>query len=179
MRQVTVDACDKNNRAKQFNVVTTILDKSIAGGQIGDLFEFRWDGEVDIRSIKSTMQMDILRCKTPEMVHKEIWTHLLAYNLLRTVMAVAADENDIKPRKVSFKGAKQALTSFAPKIEAARPEDRATLIDAMITTIAYHRVGNRPGRWEPRARKRRPKPAVRLMQPRHIAKQSDNRSRWF
>lgn len=179
MRQVTVDARDKNNRAKQFNVVTTILDKSIAGGQIGDLFEFRWDGEVDIRSIKSTMQMDILRCKTPEMVHKEIWTHLLAYNLLRTVMAVAADENDIKPRKVSFKGAKQALTSFAPKIEAARPEDRATLIDAMITTIAYHRVGNRPGRWEPRARKRRPKPAVRLMQPRHIAKQSDNRSRWF
>jgi hypothetical protein len=78
-----------------------------------------------IRSIKSTMQMDILRCKTPDMVHKEIWTHLLAYNLLRTVMAVAASENDIEPRKVSFKGAKQALTAFAPKIEAARPKDRA------------------------------------------------------
>ena len=97
------------------------------------------------------MQMDILRCKTPEMVHKEIWTHLLAYNLLRTVMAVAANENDIDPRKISFKGAKQALTAFAPKIEAARPENRAPLIDAMLTTIAYHRVGDRPGRWEPRA----------------------------
>ena len=90
MRQVTVDARDKDNRAERFKVVTTILDASIDGGQIGDLYERRWDGEVDIRSIKSTMQMDVLRCKTPEMVHKEIWAHLLAYNLLRTVMAVAA-----------------------------------------------------------------------------------------
>ncbi len=72
MRQVTVDARDNNNRVKQFKVVTTILDQAMDGKQIGDLYERRWDGEVDIRSIKSTMQMDILRCKTPEMVHKEI-----------------------------------------------------------------------------------------------------------
>ena len=179
MRQVTVDACDKNNRVNQFKVITTIPAQSIAGQQIGDLFERRWDGEVDIRSIKSTMQMDVLRCKTPDMVHKEIWTHLLAYNLLRTVMAVAAHENDTEPRQVSFKGAKQAVTAFAPKIEAARPEDRAPLIDAMLTTIAYHRVGDRPGRWEPRARKRRPKPGARLTQPRPIAKLPHNRSKWF
>jgi len=178
-REVTVDARDKNNRPRQFKVVTTILAQSIDGKQIGDLYERRWEGEVDIRSIKSTMQMDILRCKTPDMVHKEIWTHLLAYNLLRTVMAVAAHENDIEPRKVSFKGAKQALTAFAPKIEAARPEHRAPLIDAMLTTIAYHRVGDRPGRWEPRARKRRPKPGARLTQPRPIAKLPHNRSKWF
>jgi hypothetical protein len=179
MRQVTVDARDKNNRVKQFKVVTTILDTSIDGKQIGDLFERRWEGEVDIRSIKSTMQMGILRCKTPDMVHKEIWIHLLAYNLLRTVMAVAANENDIEPRKVSFKGTKQTLTAFAPKIEAARPEDRLTLIDAMLTAIAYHRVGNRPDRWEPRAVKRRPKPASRLTQPRHVAKQPHNQSKWY
>jgi hypothetical protein len=179
MRQVTVDAHDKNNRVTQFKVVTTILDQSIDGKQIGDLFERRWQGEVDLRSIKTTMQMDILRCKTPDMVHKEIWTHLLAYNLLRTVMAVAAHENDIEPRQVSFKGAKQALTAFAPKIEAARAEHRAPLIDAMLMTIAYHRVGDRPGRWEPRARKRRPRKAARLMQPRHIAKLPNNRSKWF
>ncbi len=179
MRQVTVDARDKTNRVEQFKIVTTILARSIDGKQIGDLYERRWEGEVDIRSIKCTMQMDILRCKTPDMVHKEIWTHLLAYNLLRTVIAVAANENDIEPRNVSFKGAKQALTAFAPKIEAARPEDRGTLIDAMLTTIAYHRVGNRPGRWEPRARKRRPKPAARLTQPRHIAKLPHHRSKWF
>jgi hypothetical protein len=179
MREVTVDARDKNNRARQFKVVTTILALSIDGREIGGLYERRWDGEVDIRSIKATMQMDVLRCKTPDMVHKEIWTHLLAYNLLRTVMAVAADENNIEPRQVSFKGAKQTLTAFAPKIEAAQPEDRTPLIDAMLAAIAYHRVGDRPGRWEPRARKRRPRKAAPLTQPRHIAKLPRNRSRWF
>ena len=158
MRQVAVDARDKDNRAERFKVVTTILDASIDGGQIGDLYERRWEGEVDIRSIKSAMQMEFLRCKTPEMVHKEIWAHLLAYNLLRTVMAVAAGENGMEPRQVSFKGAKQAVTAFAPKIEAARPKDRRALIDAMLAVIAYHRVGDRPGRWEPRATKRRPRP---------------------
>src|SRR5262249_42197997 len=114
MRQVSVDARGRDNRAEQFKVITTILDASIDGGQIGGLYERRWDGEVDIRSVKSTMKMDILRCKTPEMVQKEIWAHLLAYNLLRTVMAVAANESDMEPRKISFKGAKQALTAFAP-----------------------------------------------------------------
>src|SRR3954469_21043410 len=85
-----------------------------------------------------------------------VWAHLLAYNLLRTVMAVAAAEVGIGPRQVSFKGAKQAVTAFAPKIESARPSDRPALIDALLAVVAYHRVGDRPGRWEPRARKRRP-----------------------
>ena len=179
MRRVSVDARDKDNRVEQFAVVTTLLDTSIDGGQIGGLYERRWEGEVDLRSIKSTMKMDVLRCKTPEMVRKEIWAHLLAYNLLRTVMAVAAAESDTEPRKISFKGAKQAVTAFAPKIEAARPEDRGRLIDALLKTVAYHRVGNRPGRWEPRARKRRPERAARLMQPRAVAKLPQNRSRYF
>jgi hypothetical protein len=95
------------------------------------------------------------------------------------VMALAASENGIEPREVSFKGAKQAVASFAPKLEAARPEDRPALIDAMLAVIAYHRVGHRPGRWEPRARKRRPKPGARLTQPRAEAKLPGNRSRWF
>ena len=178
MRQVAVDARGKNNRAEQFHVVTTILDASIDGGPVGELYERRWDGEVDIRSLKSAMQMDVLRCQTPEMVRKEIWAHLLAYNLLRTVMAVAAAENGIAPREVSFKGAKQAVTAFAPKIEAARPEGRAPLIDALLAVIAFHRVGGRPGRWEPRARKRRPKPGARLTQPRAMAKLPQNRAKW-
>jgi hypothetical protein len=179
MRQVSVDARGKDNRAEQFKVITTILDASIDGGQIGGLYERRWDGEVDIRSVKSTMKMDILRCKTPEMVQKEIWVYLLAYNLLRTIMAVAANENDVEPRKISFKGAKQALTAFAPKLEAARPEERASLVDAMLRAVGCHRVGNRPGRWEPRARKRRPKPSKRLNQPRHVAKLARNRLKWY
>jgi DDE family transposase len=179
VRQVSVDARDKNNRAEQFKVVTTILDSSIGGGQIGDLYERRWHGEVDIRSIKSTMKMGVLRCQTPEMVRKEVWAYLLAYNLLRTVMAVAARENDAEPREISFQGAKQALTAFAPKLEAARPRQRAGLVDAMLKAVAYHRVGNRPGRWEPRARKRRPKPSKRLNQPRRVAKLARNRTKWY
>ena len=178
MRQVSVDSRDTNNRAERFKVVTTLLDVSIDGGQFGELYERRWSGEVDIRSIKSTMKMDVLRCKTPEMLRKEIWAHVLAYNLLRTVMAVAASENGIEPREASFKGAKQVVTAFAPKLEAARPEDRARLIDAMLKAIEYHRVGDRPGRWEPRARKRRPKPGARLTQPRAVAKLGHNRSKW-
>ena len=138
-----------------------------------------WYREVDIRSMKSTMQMDVLRCKAPAMVEKEIWAHLLAYNLLRTVMAVAAAEEGIEPRRVSFKGAKQAVSAFAPKLEAARPEDRPALVDAPLRVIAYHRVGDRPGRWEPRARKRRPKPGARLNQTRAEAKLPENRSKWF
>jgi Transposase DDE domain len=179
MRQVSVDARDKDNRVEQFKVITTILDAAIDGGQIGNLYERRWDGEVDIRSIQATMQMDVLRCKTPEMVRKEIWAHLLAYNLLRTVMAVAAHESHIEPRALSFKGAKQVVTAFAPKLEAAQPEQRAGLMDALLKAVAYYRVGDRPGRWEPRARKRRPKPGKRLTQPRRIAKLAHNRPKWY
>jgi hypothetical protein len=179
MRQVAVDARGRNNRAEQFHVVTTLLDASITGGEFGGLYERRWDGEVDIRSIQVTMQMDILRCKTPEMVRKEIWAHLLAYNLLRTVMAVAANESHVEPRAISFKGAKQVVTAFAPKLEAAPPEQRAGLMDALLKAVASHRVGDRPGRWEPRARKRRPKPGKRLTQPRRIAKLAHNRAKWY
>ena len=125
------------------------------------------------------MQMDILRCKSPEMVAKEIWAHLLAYNLLRTVMAVAAVGVGIEPRRVSFKGAEQAVTAFAAKLEAARPGERPALIDALLMVVAYHRVGDRPGRWEPRARKRRRKPGAYLHEPRAVTKQAKDRSKWF
>src|SRR5882724_3891801 len=92
--------------------------------------QYGWQIELDLRSLKSAMQMRELRRKTPAMVEKEVWAHLLAYNLLRTVMAVAASENDVEPRAISFKGAKQTLMAFAPKLEAAQPQQRAGLVDA-------------------------------------------------
>src|SRR5262249_38217256 len=104
---------------------------------------------------------------------------VLAYNLLRTVMSVAASANGIEPRAASFKGPKQVVTAFAPNLKAARPEARGALIDAMLTAVAYHRVGNRPGRWEPRARKRRPEHGARLTQPRATSKLTHNRSKWY
>jgi hypothetical protein len=178
-RQVSVAARGTDNRAEQFKVITTILDGSIGGGQIGARYERRWSGEVDSRSIKSTMKRDILRCKTPEMVHKEIGAHLRASNRLRTVRAVAARHSAVEPRAISFKGAKQTLMALAPKVEAARPEQRVELVAALLKAVAYHRVGNRPGRWEPRARKRRPKPGQRLTQPRRVAKRARKRAKWY
>jgi hypothetical protein len=179
MRQVAVGARGRDNRAEQFHVVAALLDASISGGEFGGLYERRWDGEVDLRSIQVTLQMDILRCKTPEMVRKEIWAHLLAYNLLRTVMAVAANKSHVEPRAISFKGAKQVVRAFAPKREAAQPERRAGLMGALLKAVAYHRVGDRQGCWEPRARKRRPKPGKRRTQPRRSAKLAHNRAKWY
>ena len=119
------------------------------------------------------MQMDILRCKTPELVRKEIWTHILAYNLIRTIIAQAASKHDLKPRSISFKGAIQSLEAFQPLIALQAAHDaafRRTLYEQLLDAIATHRVADRPNRFEPRLRKRREKKYDRLMKPRHEAK---------
>lgn len=119
------------------------------------------------------MQMDDLRCKTPELVRKEVWTHVLAYNLIRTIMAQSAAKHDIQPRTISFKGTIQALEAFQPAIALRGDRDskfRQHLYDHLLTCIARHRVGNRPGRFEPRKRKRRFKLYDFLNKPRHEAK---------
>lgn len=124
----------------------------------------------DRKSIKTTMQMDVLRCKTPEMVRKEVWVHLLAYNLIRTVMAEAAERAKLRPREVSFKGALQTLTAYRSLVEQAPPGELPALYESMLQAIASHVVGNRPYRYEPRAIKRRPKEHDRLTIPRQEAK---------
>ncbi len=130
----------------------------------------RWQAEVDLRSIKITMQMDVLRCKTPDMVRKEIWLHLLAYNLIRTVMAEAAEHANMRPREVSFKGALQTLTAYRAIVEQAPPGALPALYESLLEAIAMHQVGNRPHRYEPRAVKRRPKQHDLLTIPRQEAK---------
>ncbi len=119
------------------------------------------------------MQMDILRCKTPELVRKEIWTHILAYNLIRTIIAQAASKHDVKPRSISFKGAIQTLEAFQPLI-AIQGEHNSTLLHSLyqqlLDAVATHRVADRPGRFEPRQRKRRQKKYDRMMKPRHEVK---------
>ena len=103
--------------------------------------------------------MDVLRCKTPELVHKEIWTHLLAYNLIRTIMAQAATKHEIEPRTISFKGALQTLEAFQPLIDFQGHRGtlfRAHLYQQLLDCIARHRVADRPDRFEPRKRKGKP-----------------------
>jgi hypothetical protein len=159
---------------KSIIVVTTLLDpKQTSKEDLAQLYRARWNNELDLRSIKSTMQMDILRCKTPELVHKEIWTHILAYNLIRTIMAQAATRHHTEPRTISFKGALQTLEAFQSLIdfqEHRGPAFRANLYQQMLDSIALHRVSDRPGRFEPRYRKRRSKRYAELKLPRHEAK---------
>jgi len=113
--------------------------------------------------------MDMLRCKTPELVRKEIWAHVLAYNLIRTVMAQAAARGGVAPRSVSFKATLQVLEAFHPLIddqEHRGGEHRAVLYEQMLRAINAHRVGDRPDRFEPRVAKRRPEKYDRLTRPR-------------
>ena len=113
------------------------------------------------------MEMDVLRCKTPAMVRKEVWTHLLAYNLLRTVIAKAAEAYKRRPHTISFKGAMQTLNSFRDYMLMDLTSNWYT---ELLKAITYHEVGDRPGRYEPRARKRRPKPYKLLQVPRNEAR---------
>ena len=113
--------------------------------------------------------MDVLRCKTPELVRKEVWAHVLAYNLIRAVMAQAAAAHGRDPREISFKGAAQTLEAFQPVLAGLGglgPAVRERVYRQLLHAVAGHRVGDRPGRFEPRRRKRRPKPYDRLMKPR-------------
>jgi hypothetical protein len=155
-------------------VVTTLLDPDETTKEdLAELYRARWNNELDLRSIKVTLQMDMLRCKTPVLVRKEIWTHVLAYNLIRTVMAQAATREGIGPRSISFKATLQILEAFQPLIahQAHRgAKHRATLYRSVLEAIATHRVADRPDRFEPRMAKRRPKRYDRLTKPRHEIK---------
>ena len=171
VREVTIRVKVRGCRVKWITLVTTLLDADeYPAEELVAVYRARWHAELDLRSIKVTMQMDVLRCKTPEMVRKEIWMHMLAYNLIRTVMADAAAKVQCHVREISFKGTWQTLSAYRPLVERARPEQLPALYDDLLEALASHRVGNRPNRFEPRAVKRRPKPHDLLTIPRAEAK---------
>ena len=153
VREFILNVVGRDGRREQLTVVSTITDPTIPQSELSDLYWQRWNCEVDFRSIKQSMHLDILRCKTPEMVSKEIHAHLLAWNLLRGVMTESAKRNGLKPRQLSVKGAMQSVESFTPAMMAT--ESGEVLYNAFLATVAAHRVGNRPGRQEPRVKKRR------------------------
>jgi hypothetical protein len=159
IRETLIRVTQPGFRTKTLVVVTTLLDpQQTSKEDLATLYRARWNNETDLRSIKSTMQMDDLRCKTPKLVRKEIWTHVLAYNLIRTVMAQAAATHDLTPRSISFKGAIQTLEAFQPVIEyqsAQGTAHRLRIYQDLLRAIATHRVADRPDRFEPRLIKRR------------------------
>jgi hypothetical protein len=171
VRELRVHAPTNKSRSRVITVVTTLLDAdTYPKADIDGLYLLRWHAELDLRSLKQTLQMDVLRGQTPAIVRKELWVHMLVYNLIRTIMAQAAQAHDRDPRTLSFKGTLQTLNAFALPLLTCAEENVPEVIRAMLRAIAQHRVGNRPGRLEPRRRKRRPKPYKYLMEPRDVAR---------
>jgi Transposase DDE domain len=174
IRETKIRVAQPGFRTKDIVIVTTLLDPmQTTKEDLATLYRARWNNELDLRSIKSTMQMHQLRCKTPESVRKEIWTHALAYNLIRTLMAQAAATHNVLPRTISFKGTMQTLEAFQPLIEQQAAHDitrRLHLYQHLLDAIATHRVADRPDRFEPRAKKKRRDHYAWLTSPRNELK---------
>lgn len=153
-------------------LVTTLRDPQFASAHALDrLYKMRWNIEVDFRAIKATLQMDVLRCKSQPMVEKEIAVCLLAYNLVRWAMAKAASLSDVLPRALSFTGAKRLLNTFADQLRRTPCDQIHAMIATVLASIATLHLPHRPGRIEPRAKKRRPKNLPLLTVPRHVARE--------
>jgi putative transposase len=176
LREVRLRVAEKGFRTKTIVAVTTLLDaEEYPAEEIALLYRRRWQAELHLRSIKAVLQMDHLRCKTPHRVRNEFYMHLVAYNLLRGVMAAAAYESGKSPWEISFKGTLQTLSTFLPLL-LARVATEAWC-EALLTAVATHVVGRRPGRFEPRRLKRRQKPYRLLQQHRHLYTIRDEKSR--
>jgi Transposase DDE domain/Insertion element 4 transposase N-terminal len=171
VRELRVRVRHVGFRTRALVVVTTLLDPAATAAQdVALLYRIRWHAELDLRALKQTLQMDVLRCKSPELARKEVWAHLLAYNLIRGTMAVAARQADLVPLQLSFKGAVQTVNAFAAVLWSASAAELAGLVRQMLEALAQHRVGERANRYEPRAVKRRPKEYPRLTEPRDKAR---------
>lgn len=171
LREVKYEVRQKGFRTQSIILVSSLLDAmEVTKEELADLFRLRWDGELDLRSLKDVLQMDILRCKTPAMVRKEIYAHLIVYNLLRGVIAQSAYHSEFQPLELSFKGALQTLDSFVPSLLDAAKGEYQFLKQRILEAISSHEVRNRPDRYEPRALKRRLKPYDLLLVPRHQAR---------
>ena len=158
-------------RAGGWTLVSTLTDaRTVSKRDLLELYRKRWQVELDLRSIKTVMQMEILRCMSPQMVHKEIAAHLVAYNLVRAVMARAAYLGAVLPRQLSFKGALQLLRAFEQNLRHCPRGRRAIQRAHLLGGIAQMKLPHRPGRVEPRAIKRRPKPCKLLTEPRNLVR---------
>jgi hypothetical protein len=167
VREVSIINDRPGFRSKSRTVVTTFIKHSeVSKHDLEALYDCRWFVEINLFAIKQTMRMDVLRCKTPEMIRKEIWAHLLAYNLVRKIMAQAAIIYEKIPRQLSFKLALQII--FAFRQAGIFCENDKDVYNKMLRAIAYKKVGNRPGRSEPRMVKRRPKAFPRLQKARSL-----------
>jgi hypothetical protein len=181
LRQIKVTVPHPGFRVQHFYIVTTLLDATqYPAEELADLYFQRWDVELFFRDIKTTMGMDVLRCQTPEMIRKEVLMHLIAYNCIRRLMAEAAKAADLAVRVVSFKGSLQALRNWEPHLNQGKLNrtERSRLIADLYEAMTDTLIRQRPGRSEPRCRKRRPKNYELMTCPRHEMKEISHRNRY-
>jgi putative transposase len=172
LRQIEVNVEEPGFRVDSLTVVTTLTDaKEYFTDDIAELYHRRWLVELDIRAIKCSLGMDVLRCQSPEMVRKEIWTCLLAYNLIRKTMLQAASTAGLSPRQLSFANALQTMAASWGVLPVLGHERLPAVIAAQLASLTSPLVGDRPGRIEPRAVKRRPKPMRLLNMTRDAARE--------
>ena len=170
VREMKFAVRERGFRTQSVVVVTTLGDDAeFSREDLADLYRQRWHAELDLRSLKSTMCLDVLRCKTPEMVRTELWMGLLAYNLVRHSLLQAAVAAEVSPRQLSFCAGMQFLASTW-LTAATHSGDLSPLIALRLTHMASHQVGHRPNRLEPRAIKRRPNSYDSLAKPRAVAR---------
>ena len=179
LRHVTFTVPIRGFRTQTITIATTLLDPvEFPACDLAELFRRRWTVELFLRDLKISMGMDVLRCKTPQMIEREVQMHLIAYNLIRAVMAEAAASYPIEPTRLSFKAAMQLLRQchgLGPQPSADVSEDRR---EVLLFWIASKAIPHRPNRIEPRARKRRPKNYQLLTLPRRQFREIAHRNRY-
>jgi hypothetical protein len=167
-------------RTRSVTLITTLLDpKLYPAAELAQLYARRWRIELWFRDIKTSMGMETLRCLSPKMVHKELEMFFIAYNFIRCLIADAAQVHDVAIERLSFKGTVDSVRQFSAAIAQARSRKKTNQLFArLLELMAKDKVPERPGRREPRAVKRRPKPYQKLNRPRHLMIEMQHRSKY-
>ena len=181
LRQIKVTINVPGMRSASYYLITTLTDATRYGAaELADLYRQRWDVELFFRDIKTTMGMDVLRCRTPDLVKKEILMYFIAYNAVRRLIIGAANTVECPPRRISFKASIQALRQWEPLFHrrTAGEHERRRLLASLYAAIGARQITARPGRLEPRCVKRRPKPFALLTTSRHQMIETPHRGRY-
>ena len=170
LRMIKYRICRPGFRTESVTVLTTLSDHiNFPAQEFAELYVRRWQMEINLKYLKTTLGMDILKCLSPEMIRKEIAMHLIVYNLIRDLMFQAAAAHSVSLRSISFKYSITIINQWTPYIFMRTAEEqRKLLIGEILLCIAKAKVPERPFRREPRAVKRRPKPYQLLTAPRHL-----------
>ena len=181
LRQIKITVENKGFRVKSFYIITTLLDPvEYPAAELAELYLRRWEVELNFDDLKTTMGMDKLRCKTPDMVEKELLMHFIAYNAARWMICKAASKEGTDPMRISFKGALQELRNWEGQLNHPKltRQDKRKLIAELYRGIALKTVPLRPNRKEPRCLKRRPKPYQLLTEHRSTMRETEHRSKY-